>query len=174
MGEQEVDDISHENNDNVLVIKTDQAVQNFIEFEQEVAKNGQTLVKIQLNPDKKQDEEEYSVEKILDKRFDPNGKVEYLIKWKGYDDSDNTWEPIENIFCDDLLEDFEKNLESNNDYYDEEFDDSHENLNETKGNIDKHECDVCDEVFDSKKDLISHFDSHHQDLKRFNCDKCKK
>ena len=174
--EQEVDDISHENNDNVLVIKTDEAVQNFNEFEQEVAKNGQTLVKIQLNPDKKQDEEEYSVEKILDKRFDPNDKVEYLIKWKGYDDSDNTWEPIENIFCDDLLEDFEKNLESNNDYYDEEFDDSHENpiTTETNGNLNKHECDVCDEVFDSKKDLISHFDSHHQDLKRFNCDKCKK
>ena len=40
---------------------------------------------------------QYVVEKILDKRIITKGKVEYYIKWKGYDDpSDNTWEPIEN------------------------------------------------------------------------------
>ena len=31
-----------------------------------------------------ENEEEYSVEKILDKRFGETGSVEYLLKWKGY------------------------------------------------------------------------------------------
>jgi hypothetical protein len=41
-------------------------------------------------------EQEYEVEQILDdKRV--SGKPYYLVKWKGYDTSENTWEPIENL-----------------------------------------------------------------------------
>lgn len=38
-------------------------------------------------------EEEYEIEAIRDHRGRPNGSIEYLIKWKGYPESDNTWEP---------------------------------------------------------------------------------
>ena len=54
-------------------------------------------------------EGEFTVEKIIDKRFDAAGIIQYLIKWKGYDEKDNSWEPIENLYCDDLIEEFEKN-----------------------------------------------------------------
>jgi chromobox protein 1 len=33
---------------------------------------------------------EYEIEKLMDKRV-VKGKVQYLVKWKGYGDFDNTW-----------------------------------------------------------------------------------
>ncbi|XP_067144144.1 uncharacterized protein [Centruroides vittatus] len=55
----------------------------------------------------------YQVEKVLGKRFQ-NGRLEYLLKWKGYPNSENCWEPEENILSRDLIEEFERSNQMEN------------------------------------------------------------
>lgn len=51
--------------------------------------------------------EVFKVEKVLGKRI-RNDRVEYLLKWKGYPESENCWEPEENILSRELIEDYER------------------------------------------------------------------
>jgi len=50
----------------------------------------------QVTVDPEIQEPEYEVEEIKANKV-RKGQPYYLIKWKGYDESENTWEPIENI-----------------------------------------------------------------------------
>jgi hypothetical protein len=55
-------------------------------------------------PDMIEGEAEYEVESIVAHRhFGRGKKLHYLIKWKGYPASDNTWEPEKNIHAPDLV-----------------------------------------------------------------------
>ncbi|CAL8085484.1 unnamed protein product [Orchesella dallaii] len=47
--------------------------------------------------DSEDEEQMFLVEKILKKRNGTDGKSIYLIKWEGYGDEENTWEPEENL-----------------------------------------------------------------------------
>ncbi|KCZ77581.1 hypothetical protein H311_01404, partial [Anncaliia algerae PRA109] len=51
-------------------------------------------------------EDVYNVEEILDSR-DYMGKKQYYIKWEGYDHEHNTWEYAKDVFCKDLIQQFE-------------------------------------------------------------------
>jgi len=61
-----------------------------------------------LAPDLIDNEEEYEVEKILDSRqFGRGRKRQYLIKWKGYPDSDNKWVDKRDVHAPEAIREFE-------------------------------------------------------------------
>ncbi len=55
-------------------------------------------------PDLIEGEEEYEVERIVAHRtFGRSKSLQYLIKWKGYPESDNSWEPADQVHAPDLV-----------------------------------------------------------------------
>src|SRR5712672_2740680 len=55
-------------------------------------------------PDLIDEDPEYEVETIINHCFfGQRRRLQYLIKWKGYPHSDNTWEPSENLHADGLV-----------------------------------------------------------------------
>jgi len=60
--------------------------------------------------EEEEEEVEFTVEKILNHRVNKKGKKEYFLKWKGFTDEDNTWEPAANLNCEDLVEIYEAHI----------------------------------------------------------------
>src|SRR6266478_5523037 len=59
-------------------------------------------------PDLIDGEEEYEVERIVAHRqFGRSKRLQYLIKWKGYPESDNTWEPADQVHAPELIKHYQ-------------------------------------------------------------------
>ncbi|KAM8901721.1 chromodomain Y-like protein isoform 4-T4 [Lycaon pictus] len=55
------------------------------------------------------DQTHLQVERIVDKRKNKKGKTEYLVRWKGYDSEDDTWEPEQHLVnCEEYIHDFNR------------------------------------------------------------------
>ena len=60
-------------------------------------------------PDLVDNAKEYEVEKILDSwLFGRRRRLQYLVKWKGYPDSDNMWVDKDDIFANDKVQTFKE------------------------------------------------------------------
>jgi hypothetical protein len=63
----------------------------------------------QSPPDLIKGEAEYKVETIRNhQRFGKNKRLQYLLKWKGYPESDNIWEPVKQLHAPDLVKQHHK------------------------------------------------------------------
>jgi hypothetical protein len=62
---------------------------------------------------KKQTSQSYEIEKILDHTLN-NDRTEYLVKWKGYPDSVNSWIPKDNFDSMKIINKYHKNLKKVN------------------------------------------------------------
>ncbi len=59
-------------------------------------------------PDLIDGEEEYEIERIVAHRqFGRSKHLQYLIKWKGYPESDNTWEPASHVHAPELIKHYQ-------------------------------------------------------------------
>jgi hypothetical protein len=56
----------------------------------------------------KDDQEYFEIEDILDSHRDESRRLKYLIKWKGFPDSENSWEPLSNIPARGLVKEFHR------------------------------------------------------------------
>ncbi|CAF1236448.1 unnamed protein product [Didymodactylos carnosus] len=59
----------------------------------------------QTSDDDDLDENNFVVEKILDMKV-KKGQNHYFLKWKNFDESENTWEPESNLDCPELISAF--------------------------------------------------------------------
>ena len=70
-------------------------------------KDGNAVIIIEDSASEDEDDVQYEVDKLLHKKKE-GGRVHYLVKWLGYRDEDNTWEPEDNLDCDKKIAEFEK------------------------------------------------------------------
>ena len=75
---------------------------------EEAQRTTQTMEDFELDEEEVNYSDEYEAEEILDVKR-TRGKPYYLIKWRGYTDEENTWEPVTHLTnCRELVHRFVK------------------------------------------------------------------
>jgi len=65
----------------------------YVSLLKKVPQNILTIETFQL----KENDEKYEIKRIIDIFKTPREKIQYLIKWKGYTNAENIWEPEQNL-----------------------------------------------------------------------------
>lgn len=81
------------------------------EYKSQNSKKGRRTSKSQSTPVTWTENEEFEVERILEVHHKRDGTREFLVSWKGYPASENSWEPEENMTCAGLIEKFMAKVE---------------------------------------------------------------
>ena len=86
----------------------------FSVFEEDFLIKADSQKKIQDIWNKKNKKNEYTVEQVVKNKI-VNQKLEYLIEWKSYDETKNTWKSFQNlIHCKVILREYYRKREENN------------------------------------------------------------
>ena len=68
-------------------------------------KRSHSFISAEKENSTEEDEEEYPIEKIITRRFEKKTKkIEYFVKWQGYDYTENTWEFLQSLIEDNCFE----------------------------------------------------------------------
>jgi transposase InsO family protein len=108
-------------------------------------------------------DKEWDVERIIARRVIPGraDEYEYEVKWKGYDDKDNTWEPLANLSgATEMVAEFEQRL---SDQHAQEIKSSdHQDVNDDEKHKNDNICDICYDRCNNRTALYIHQYREHK------------
>ena len=108
--------------------------------------------------------DDYEVEHIVRRRpiVGRDNEYEYEVKWKGYSDDDNTWEPIANLHrSSQAVADFQKQLYENTQDMENSVDEDNINNKTAVRYEDNNVCDICEIKCENVTSLYVHRFKEH-------------
>ena len=97
------------------------------------------------------DGEQYIVEKVTGKKV-VRGKIMYYVKWKGFPENENTWEPIDNFQDTKHYKDYENSLNKKNKKRNKKITKNYKNETSTESLL-----DIDNENFNDENKIRTYF-----------------